>query len=89
MKASFEMFAQSTLQPRPPHKNKAEKLEDILETMKKRLVIDEINLGKILEDKTRLKKEYPEVVKLLQEVGPSRPSVSHFFKTLDGALLVF
>ena len=42
-----------------------------METMKKRLVIDEINLGKILEDKTKLKKEYPEVVKLLQEVGLS------------------
>ncbi|XP_033637253.1 X-ray radiation resistance-associated protein 1-like [Asterias rubens] len=64
----FEPYQRSTLQPRPPHKNKAEKLEDILETMKKRLVIDEINLGKILEDKTKLKKEYPEVVKLLQEI---------------------
>ncbi|XP_038050347.1 X-ray radiation resistance-associated protein 1-like [Patiria miniata] len=64
----FEPYQRSKFQPRPPHKSKAEKLEDVLETMKNRLVIEEVNLGKLLEDRKMLKKEYPEVMQLLQEI---------------------
>ncbi|XP_022098597.1 X-ray radiation resistance-associated protein 1-like isoform X2 [Acanthaster planci] len=64
----FEPYQRRKFQPRPPHKSKAEKLEDILETMKNRLVIEEVNLGKLLQDQKMLKKDYPEALQLLQEI---------------------
>lgn len=62
-------FHQAKFQPRPPHKTKAEKLEEVLDQIKNRVTVSEENLGRILEDKKKIKEEYPEVPALLKEVS--------------------
>ncbi len=62
------ILLQSKLPPKPPHQSKAEKLEDILKQMKNHVTIEEVNLAKILENKKKMKEEFPEVNNLLKEV---------------------
>lgn len=64
----FEPHQKTKFQPKPPHKTKAEKLEEVLEEIKHRVTVTEENLGKILQDKERMRKEYPEVPALLKEI---------------------
>lgn len=64
----FEPHQKAKFQPRPPHKTKAEKLEEVLDQIKNRVTVSEENLGRILEDKKKIKEEYPEVPALLKEI---------------------
>ncbi|XP_072034836.1 LOW QUALITY PROTEIN: X-ray radiation resistance-associated protein 1-like [Amphiura filiformis] len=64
----FHPYLKSKLPPKPPHQTKAEKLEDVLEQMKNRLTTEEVNLAKILDNKKKMKEDFPEVTDLLREI---------------------
>ena len=65
---TFPSFFQTKVAPKPPHKTKVERLDDVLEVMKNRNTVEEVNLAEILADKERMKEDFPEVTKLLKEV---------------------
>ncbi|XP_071949456.1 X-ray radiation resistance-associated protein 1-like isoform X2 [Antedon mediterranea] len=64
----FEPYKKSKHPAKPPYKNSAQKVETVLEEMNQRILLTEENLQKILEDKKKMHREYPEVVQLLNEI---------------------
>ncbi|XP_033097416.1 X-ray radiation resistance-associated protein 1-like [Anneissia japonica] len=64
----FEPYKKSQPPTKPPHKNRAQKVETILEDMKERILLTEENLQHVLDDKKKMHREYPEVVQLLNEI---------------------
>ncbi|XP_002738623.1 X-ray radiation resistance-associated protein 1-like [Saccoglossus kowalevskii] len=64
----FEPYQKSKVDYGKKHKDKAEKLEEILEDMKNRIITQEASLAAILADKKKYAKELPEATKLLAEI---------------------